>query len=1293
MNFSRLIRITFILLTAIALTLSPASASEQKSSKSKTEKTTKKSSSATKKSDSGKGKGKSTESKKQTDSKKSADSKKSGSKKEKSSGKASAKQADKPASKTDAKSAKNKRGAAQKEEAAKKSGNRKSDAKKADTKKSDTKKADSKKAGSKKEAVKAEESKTSKKRGSKQTAKETADKNVNTKTTNKKKSNKQASNVDDSKSAKQSKTHQSGSKAKAATNDAKSAKQSKASQAKTESESSARGNSSVKARSRNNQQSTGNESTKTDSKRKNTTASSSANTDSKASESKNSRKSSKSANKSTAESGDSLTQQVNKHVVNNLPKTVKGDGLRVNSVRTDSKRRKVDVELAEGFTNVPVDKDFIKNIEKSVSRALPESMSNYRVNLNVGDRPLSYYIAKVDKLPSTSRVNEPFVVAKEPYCNPSKGMDGDIVAMWHSHGRYYRGGSGWQWQRPFLFETAEDVFTMGYVLPYIVPMLENAGAYVILPRERDPGKNEVIVDNDVNPGGMIFSQPYYKEESGRTKWEEGELEGFIYDLPDFRDTENPFEGGTYRQTETVKSGKLSKAGWYADIPEDGEYAVYVSYKSLPNSTKDAHYTVNYSGGSREFIVNQSMGGGTWIYLGTFPLEAGYSDTEPVVVLSNESKTPGKIVTADAVKIGGGMGNIARSSSRSDVTHDPSTPVKETKKYDSEDDEEGEDEDVDEQLADDAPQSKSYKSGRFSTSGMPRFVEGARYWLHWAGFPESVYSPYHGRDDYKDDYTSRGHWVNYLAGGSRVLPNSKGLKIPVDISMALHSDAGKRNDDSVVGTLGIYYTNGGKKYADGTPRSNSRMLTDLIMRQITGDVRAEHEPNWTRRSMWDKSYLEARVPEVPTTLIELLSHQNFGDMIYGLDPNFRFTVGRAIYKGMARFLAERKGRQLVIQPLPVKDFAIQRVRKGHYKLSWEPTPDPLEPTAMPTKYVIFERTDGNLGFRKIAEVKGTSFELKVTDHEVHSFKIVASNDGGLSFPSEVLALREGTTSAAPMLIVNGFTRIAAPKIYKEGNNAGFKSEEDFGVPYIRDISFSGHQREYRRSSGNSFGISNTNYVTEVVAGNTFDFVSEHGMSIGEAGNGFVSCSAMAVETGKVKLSNYPVVDLILGKQKGTEVGKGHSGVHYRAFPAELQSKLRSYVSDGGNLLVSGAYVASDLYGEYSDEADRRFAQEVLGVSAGDSRAHNGKITSKSGSGQYNYSNTLNDKIYIVERPDELEPERGSQSILQFSDTKKSAAVAGQHGKGKVIVMSVPFETIAGEERRDALMKDFLKYFGK
>lgn len=1007
---------------------------------------------------------------------------------------------------------------------------------------------------------------------------------------------------------------------------------------------------------------------------------------------------------------DSLTLAVNRKLIEGIPAHLNPGGLRVNSVRPNHGNKTATVGLNENFTYMPVTRGLIDSLSMAVRDALPDSISNYRVHLNVGNRSLAYYITKVDKLPEKYRRNPAFVEEVHPLVTATKGMDRDILALWHSHGRYYKNGS-WQWQRPVLFETLEDIYTMGYVLPYLVPMLENAGAYVMLPRERDTNRNEVIVDNDTNPEGNVYSQSTYKERSASVKWETGELEGFIYDLPDFRDTENPFENGTYRQITTQKAGTPSIAAWYADIPEDGEYAVYVSYKTLPNSTPDARYTVNYSGGSKEFKVNQQMGGGTWIYLGTFPLEGGYSDTEPIVTLTNITEgAAGTIVTADAVKIGGGMGNIARSPQRRDIYYDPSTPDNDLATLDNEVDEPEEegDEDLDndnsDDLADHAEQTRETQSSTanqskakgpapiFRTSGLPRFLEGARYWLHWAGFPEYVYSPYHGNDDYKDDYTSRGHWVNYLAGGSRVLPGREGLNIPVDAAFALHSDAGKRDNDSFVGTLGIYFTQNGDSYKDGTPRINSRMLTDLIMQQITNDIRREYEPEWTRRSMWDKSYVEARVPEVPTTLIELMSHQNFADMTYGLDPNFRFTVGRAIYKGIARFMAKRKDRELVIQPLPVKDFHIKQTKKDHYRLSWKPTPDRIEPTAMPDRYIIMERSGDDLGFHKIGESKTTHFDIKVSDHDIHSFYILAANAGGTSFPSETLALREGSNDSHPVLIINGFTRISAPGHYATSTTAGFDSENDFGVPYIKDISFAGHQTEFRRSAGNSFGHSTQNQISQVIAGNTFDYPAVHGKSLMEAGNyGFVSTSASAVEEGEVKLNEYSLVDLILGKQKSTIIGRGKSGVQYRTFPEKLQKELRNYISKGGDLIISGQYISSDLQDSRASRSDMKFASEILGVdSIMTYNRKSGRLRDTATGKTIKYSSTLNADHYIVESPDVLIPNPGikTSEILTFSDSGERAGHIVDHGKGQVAVITVPLEAMTEDSERSALMKKMI-----
>ena len=97
------------------------------------------------------------------------------------------------------------------------------------------------------------------------------------------------------------------------------------------------------------------------------------------------------------------------------------------------------------------------------------------------------------------------------------------ISLWASHGRYYDQKKGsWQWQRPYLFGTTEDLFTQTIVVPYLIPMLENAGAVVFTPRERDWQKNEIIVDND---NQTSFS---YAETHGSHRWETSQGKGFAH---------------------------------------------------------------------------------------------------------------------------------------------------------------------------------------------------------------------------------------------------------------------------------------------------------------------------------------------------------------------------------------------------------------------------------------------------------------------------------------------------------------------------------------------------------------------------------------------------------------------------------------------------------------------------------------------------------------------------------------------------------------------------------------------
>lgn len=324
-------------------------------------------------------------------------------------------------------------------------------------------------------------------------------------------------------------------------------------------------------------------------------------------------------------------------------------------------------------------------------------------------------------------------------------------------------------------------------------------------------------------------------------------------------------------------------------------------------------------------------------------------------------------------------------------------------------------------------------------------------------PDSVFTPSDYVNDYTDDYRSRGLWVNWLAGGSSMLPDRKGLNIPVDLSFAFHSDAGMTPNDSIIGTLGIYCTTAGKT-GNGSSRDVSRDLTNSVMTNIVDDIRATMEPKWSRRGMWDKQYAEANSPAVPAMLLELLSHQNLADMSYGLDPAFRFVVSRAIYKGMLKFLAERDGRTYTVQPLPVRSFAINAVGGNTFSLTWKETVDSLEETATPTYYIIEERiNDGH--FRPMATTETPYYTVDITDGAIHSYRIIAANDGGVAFPSEVLALcnKGGKT----VTVVNGFTRVSAPDRFDLGDVAGFYDERDHGVPYMADISYIGSQYEYRR----------------------------------------------------------------------------------------------------------------------------------------------------------------------------------------------------------------------------------------
>lgn len=138
------------------------------------------------------------------------------------------------------------------------------------------------------------------------------------------------------------------------------------------------------------------------------------------------------------------------------------------------------------------------------------------------------------------------------------------------------------------------------------------------------------------------------------------------------------------------------------------------------------------------------------------------------------------------------------------------------------------------------------------------------------------------------------------------------------------------------------------------------------------------------------------------LLELLSHQNFADMKFGLDPSFRFTVSRAVYKGMLKYLSARYGCEYAVQPLPVNSFATSFTGSKSVRLSWKATVDSLEATAVPTGYILQTRIDdGAFDNGRVLDgckVSGNEISTKVSivPGHIYSYRVTAFNKGGKSF---------------------------------------------------------------------------------------------------------------------------------------------------------------------------------------------------------------------------------------------------------------------------------------------------------
>ena len=164
--------------------------------------------------------------------------------------------------------------------------------------------------------------------------------------------------------------------------------------------------------------------------------------------------------------------------------------------------------------------------------------------------------------------------------------------------------------------------------------------------------------------------------------------------------------------------------------------------------------------------------------------------------------------------------------------------------------------------------------------------------------------------------------------------------------------------------------------------------------------------------------------------------------------------------------------------------------------------------------------------------------------------------------------------------------------------------------------------------------------------------------------------------------------------------------YPVFSREMQDALRRFALKGGNILVSGSYIGTDIWDRiYPVQVDSTFrsesiafAKDILGYKYAAGKASSrGSVNPSRNPAIQNLPSVRivmekNPDIYCVESPDGIAPASKSASgIYRYADSGISAGVAFE-GKGyRCVSLGFPIETLECSDSVQNLMDCILKYF--
>lgn len=516
-------------------------------------------------------------------------------------------------------------------------------------------------------------------------------------------------------------------------------------------------------------------------------------------------------------------------------------------------------------------------------------------------------------------------------------------------------GPGWRVQRTKLNESLEDYSTAEFMDAFVVPMLLNCGARVQPVRECDMQTNMVIVDN---------ADAAYSETG---TWSTSTADGFKNKTTaSWTGTDvNPFgNASATRWASGVTGTATATATYLPNVPAAGYYNVYISYSSGSNRSTQAHWQVYHTGGVTDFYVNQQRDGSTWYLLGNFYFDAGSNPTKGKVVALNDSGS-GSILSVDAVRLGGGMGDVARR------TH--------------------------------------------GVSGKARFLEEAMNYLNFTGAVAAMNGDDTvGRDDEQLGWGDRPTYANW--------EQSRDNEGKDTIYVGFHTNAFNGGCSGSSETPGTARGTTAYRDADANATPESISLANACQAAVISNIRTFYDSSWgDRHAVGSTNYGEctqSNLGTVPGFFFEALFADNPSDCNPWKDPKLRYIFARGIVQGIISFYGGT-----VFPPEPPTALRIKNTGNGQVRLDWVagPVRDATHPYgSAATAYRVYRSTNG-YGFDNGTDVTTNNYSVTLPVGQLCFFRVAAVNSSGVSFPTETLAVRAVAETQAKALIVNGSHR--------------------------------------------------------------------------------------------------------------------------------------------------------------------------------------------------------------------------------------------------------------------------------